>query len=350
MVALKTERKVLLLQSEKGVVPDAASSTDHHTLESLLKIIETRYKTGSFCVELLADGSLPGADSCKFVKASTIDKVTTGVIYIADMNLDTTTQKCQFLFARADASVSNPAFVKADGNKVRIVTPDKGEAVGFSAHMTLDYSSTAKQVHGQRTVLEKTANLSRSLIFEYLNAMLTRHSRDNGFEYELKGKQKGKNPEKRPYRLSLTAMSKPSASLKEDIKKGNVSMIELIDNEYEFVGIDKNDKVKKVSRVVKLSVDFPKKSKGLLDFLNKTSRKAKDENFDEIVVRIRNLPGGTSSSPRFNVELEDAAEMLYSKIEILEGFKDPLEQCYTTFCKPISDKIDGKLSDNSVWK
>lgn len=350
MVALKTERKVLLLQTEKGVVPSAASSVDHHTLEQLLKIIEQRYKSGSFCVELLPDGSLPGADSCKFVKASTFDKITTGVIYIADMVLDSESKKCQFLFARADASVSNPAFVQTNANKVRIVTPGKGEAVGFSAHMTIDYSPKSKQPHGHRTILEKTSNLSRSLIFDYLNAMLTRHSRDNGFEYELKGKKSDKNKEKRPYRLSLTAMAKPSASLKDDIKNGNVSMVELVDNEYEFQGLDKEDKVTKVSRLIKLKVDFPKKSKGFLDFLDRASKKAQDENFDEIVVRIRNLPGNTSSSPRFNVELTDAADMLYSKIEILDGFSAPLEQCYTSFCKPISEKIDKKLSDNSVWK
>lgn len=346
MVALKLERKALLLQVNKTNIPKSVVDNTVKDLGELCSILENLFVQKKHCIELSDSGALPPLSNVKILDASKVSKITTSVIYISDFLYDTTAKKCQILFTRADASVSNPAFIHAGNNKVRIEKPQPGEAVGFSAHMTISTKESHKSFGGYRAVLEKVPNLSRSLIFGYLERLLQVYSRKQGLFYTLTSDKK----ETRAYRVAFSAFSKPSSNLTQDIKEGNVSMIELIDNNVEYAGIDKESRVKKVSKKVQIKVDFPKNSGSFMDFFKKTAEQAKIDGFDEVLVRIQNLPGNRSSSPRFALEMEDAADMLYSRIEILDGFSTPLEQCYAKHCPAINSKLDEKLTDEKIWK
>ena len=78
---------------------------------------------------------------------------------------------------------------------------------------------------------------------------------------------------------------------------------------------------------------------------------ASNKGYDQICVHIRNLEGPQSSKDaRFATDLQDASEVLYSKIELIDGFNKELAQCIETIDLDIIAKMDNILINQVYWK
>lgn len=346
MATQKTERRGFLLHLNKACTPVAAKDATVKDLKELLEILNSIYKSGKHFLELNGDGGIGKIGSVEPKKQDQLPKrITRGVIYIADLHFNKTKNTYSILFAKADASVSNPAFLNTKNNKVRVLSASDNEAVGFSAHLRVSLDSAHKSSKGYRAVLEKANNLSRTLIFNYIEHLLEKYSRSKNLNYVLRNKAK----DVRPYRISLSCEARASASLKKDVTKGSVTMIKLIDRQSDYAGWDSNSLVSKVTREVKLSVDFPRNSTKFLPFFKKISEEAKLEQFDEISIKIGSIDGSTSATPNFSLEKDNAADILYSRIVHLGKFVTPLEQCYTAINKKIEERLTKALEDKDNW-
>ena len=341
----KTDRKGFLLHMHKTCVPVAAKDDTVKNLHELLNILEKIYKSGKHFIELLSDGGIGSVEAAKpKTKKELPSEITKGLIYIGDINFDTVKKTCTILFVKADASVANPAFIDAANNTVRVSKANKGEAVGFSAHLVISLDPKHVTAKGHRVVFEKARNLSRTLMLTYLSHLFHVYSKANHLNYVLKDKKST-----RSYRVDVSCTARASASLKKDVKEGYVTMLELYNKSSDYGGWDSLPQVSKASQRVKLAVSFKKSAKDFIPFFDKISKEAKSKGFDEISVKIGGLKGNGTATPRFSLEKENAADILYSRIVPLGKFDKPLEQCYAAIHKDIEKKLTKAIASTENW-
>lgn len=341
----KTDRKGFLLHIHKTCVPVAAKDNTVTDLVKLLEVLEVIYKSGAHFIELLSDGGIGSVEGAKpKTKQQLPHELTRGLIYIGDFSYDKLKKTCTILFVKADASVANPAFIDAANNTVRVSKAKKGEAVGFSAHLVISLDPKHITSKGHRAVFEKARNLSRSLMLTYLSHLFHVYSKDNHLNYVLKGKKST-----RPYRVDVSCIARASASLKKDIKEGYVTMLELYNKSSDYGGWDSLAQVNKASQRVKLAVSFKKSAEDFIPFFDKISKEAKSKGFDEISVKIGGLKGDGTATPRFSLEKENAADILYSRIVPLGNFEKPLEQCYAEIHTGIEEKLIKAITSTENW-
>jgi hypothetical protein len=238
MPALKTERRIYMWRIVPHPIPKESGKTV--SLAEVLDAIQYEYSHQRADMYIGEDGGvLESGVSVEFDSKNRM--------YLADIS-QPTTDTIAFLINRGDPNVVNPGFI-ADNKAVREVTPNANETPGASAHLLI---STKLQPDGSyRACFEYMPHVSSTHTERLLQNMLTRFAKDNPLKYSYQKKTKGKKgaiiTETHEYRPVLNVKKVPSESIAEDIEKGELAGITLIDSHYEYNGPD-SSKIEKNQR------------------------------------------------------------------------------------------------------
>ena len=248
---------------------------------------------------------------------------------------------------RGDPYVADTAFINSKSATVRTIVPDEDESQGWSAHLVIAKKSKSD---AHRACYERMPHITSWYIELLFRRIIERAvQNDEDYTYEKRTKKRGEViVEIKRYKPGLSVRKVASEQLKRDLARGELSQIVLIDSTADYAGPDSPKVIKSVKKTLTLKPGTTEKSK-LLAFIDKLPPWAKKEGYDTIQVKITGLPGGVSSSPRFDLERDDAAETLYVRSQRLVDFQKPLESCYAKICKPIHQKMIALIGDNAKW-
>jgi hypothetical protein len=357
LIPLKHERRVFLLSVRSAAFPHVAPVIG---LEKTVSIIKEIYDANEALVLVNENGAINLKDDDAEVEVADDDDADEGTdptnaIYISDMQIDDKKKIATILIVRGDPEITNPGYTNPATKEVRVDQPETGESPGYSAHLVISYAAAHTSEGKGRAVLERMPTVSRSIVFAFLNRLLKKYAASHGeFEYEAPGKKdaKGKTAskkEKKPYRPRLAVTGKKSSTLQEDIKKGYVSSVDLIDRKASFGGLDANDKIRELTRRLEYKLDSSIDEKGVMAVIKKLTKKGKDEHFDEVQIHVRGLAGDASVSPRFTLDVAEAQDFLYIRNERITGFSKELEPIYAKVEPEIVQKMNQMLNSKNIW-
>lgn len=344
MAALKHERAVFLLAGHIKMVPADAPEVK---LDECLTMLQNLYKTkrAFACIDAMENidrencALTPDALKKKNAKAE-------DVIYISDFKWTKADGIVQLLVNRGDSKLSSPAFLHAHERTVRAISGEKDETIGYSCHIIINYKKLMPD-GCFRVVLEKTPNVSRTIVQRFLCTLLDVSSSESGLNYIRKNKSGDKDTN---YGPRIEFNPKPSASLKKDIETGRVNSVTLRERGFEY-GIDPDVSIKKTQRELKLTIDYGGKAQNFFHWLQNTLQPtAKRENYDEISINIVGLPGKKQSSPKLTLDQASSTEYTYARAEVISDFKMDLEQCTSECNTELLSKMVTIARKESSWK
>jgi hypothetical protein len=252
------------------------------------------------------------------------------------------------LINRGDPYVADPALINANTGAVTPVHPGRDESQGWSAHLVVAKAAKAG-VH--RACFERMPHAS-SWFAETLIRSIIEEATASNSQYTYKAKlRRGKKivEEIRPYRPHLSVEKVPSEQIKDDIAKGELSAITLIEKKPKYSGPDAPDIIKSIEHKLTIRPAKVDQSRVLKYIDEKLAPWAKKAGYDEIQIKVTDLPGGATASPRFELEKGDATETLYVRTQRLTGFGNFLQSCYAKIDSQIQQKMMDLISDTKKW-
>ncbi|WP_147385846.1 hypothetical protein [Oleomonas cavernae] len=337
MVALKTERQIFMWRMQGHPLPkEASAEVDIH---KIFEIIELAHQNGSAKMYFDNDHKI-------VMEQGDFSEV--NCIYIADIKTNGRQGIKTILINRGDPDAANPAFIKPVSEDVRSVEPEDDEMQGWSAHLVI---STNADSQGEfRACFEQMQNVSSTLVQKLLDSILDKYTQGNSdFLYEKVLRSRGKTRvELRPYKIRLSINRVPSEKIIEDIKKGELSEINLIKKKPQYTGPGAPDIMKSISE--KLTIRTKRVDENRIsNYIRNVMLWAKNNNYNEIQFKITDLPGKKSSSPRLMVDKIDAMETLYSRSQRITGFGLMLEACYSKVQLQIEKKMISVIESEERW-
>lgn len=339
MAALKMERRVFLWNVAPYAVPKKSEKLV--TIEEVVQILESEYNSGN--AELcISDRSLIPPKEAE----RGFDK--TNLIYIAEIKKDEDKGIVTLLINRGDPQAADPAFIAAS-KKVRVESPEPGESQGWSAHLVINYLTEADP-GSYRACCESMPHLPTSLVEKFLKTILQRYAeKSQEFIYVKKKKERGQFVDREyPYSPALEIRRKPSNTVKNDLKKGELSQITLTKRSQEYAGPDVHEVVRATTHKMVLKT-HRKNANAIEKFVSELHPWALDHGFDQIQFKLEKLPGNRSSSPSFDLEEDEALETLYVRAERLTNFKTFLERCYPRVCEELEAKMKKIVTTDKHW-
>jgi hypothetical protein len=91
-------------------------------------------------------------------------------------------------------------------------------------------------------------------------------------------------------------------------------------------GFEEKNRVIPINQILVHKVVNAPTGNAALELLKRARLWGKRNNYEEMQIRFRG-DDRRSASPRFATDLADAEDAVYSRLEPLTGFKEPLEQC-----------------------
>lgn len=338
MVALKTERRVYMWHSGPRPLPREAPVTV--TLKEIVTILKTAFDAQQAELYLSEDGRVLPAE------APATSKDPKNRVYIADFDEDN--NFVTMLINRGDPTVADTAFIDAITHDVRTIPPGKNESQGWSAHLVISKIAN-NDIH--RACFERMPHATSWFVEMLFRRILETHATNNAEYVFVKSMRKGGKivHENHNYRPYLSIKKVPSEQLKEDIKQGELSSIVLIDSKAKFTGPDSPDVIKSVERKLVIKPNKAVAQAKVLQYFQKLIPWAKAQKFDTIQVKLTDLPGGATASPRFLIEQGDATETLYVRTQRLLNFGEMLASCYAKIMPEIKAKMVTLIKDNEKW-
>lgn len=338
MVALKTERRVYMWHLGPRPFPREAPVTV--TLKEIVAILKAAFDAQEAELYLSEDGRVLPAD------APATSKDPKNRVYIADFGEDN--NFVTMLINRGDPTVADTAFIDAVTRDVRTIPPGKNESQGWSAHLVISKIAN-NGIH--RACFERMPHATSWFVEMLFRRILeTAAAIDPKYFFVKSTRKEGKIVhENHSYRPHLSIKKVPSEQLKEDIKQGELSSIVLIDSKATFTGPDSPDVIKSVERKLVIKPNKAVAQAKVLEYFQKLIPWAKTQKFDTIQVKLTDLPGGASASPRFLIEQGDATETLYVRTQRLLDFGVMLASCYANIMPEIRAKMVALIKDNEKW-
>lgn len=325
MVALKTERRVYMWQVFPRPLPREAPI--NVTLAEVVATLKAAYDSQTAELFLNADGRVLPPD------APAADKDPKNRVYISDFEEDD--GYVTMLINRGDPTVADTAFINAVTDEVRTVAPEKNESQGWSAHLVISKYTNGRNAH--RACFERMPHATSWFVETLIKRILEMKAANNpAYVFQKAKRKRGRiEYETFTYRDHLSIKKIPSENLKDDIKQGELSAIVLIDTKAKFTGPDSPDVIKSVERKLVIKPNKAIAQTKVLAYFKQLIPWAKAQKFDTIQVKLTELPGGASASPRFLIEQGDATETLYVRTQRLLGFGQILESCYAKIMPEI---------------
>jgi hypothetical protein len=338
MVALKTERRVYLWHVDPRPLPREAPVIVK--LAGVVAILKDAFAGNTAELFLNSDGRVLPLD------APETDKDPKNRVYISDFTEDD--GFVTMLINRGDPTLADTAFIDAVTHEVRTVPPGKNESQGWSAHLVIS-KYVNKNVH--RACFERMPHATSWFVEMLFRRILeTRANNNPAYIFQKPRRKQGKIVyESFTYRDHLSIKKVPSEQLKDDIKQGELASITLIESKAKFTGPDSPDIIKSVERKLVIKPIKAVAQTKVLAYLQELFPWAKKNKFDTIQVKLTDLPGGATASPRFVIEQGDATETLYVRTQRLTGFDQILVSCYAKIMPEIKKKMTALIQDDAKW-
>lgn len=332
-IALKTERRVLLLRMKPRVSPADCPKTT--SLEEIVTILEASQKAGTARCYVSDDETIIADDDTETKRDEK------NQIYIAQIKRDKTAGIISILVNRGNPNAVSPALLIPSSNDVAYVSPDAKQAPGTSAHLVI---STDWTDGFHRAGFEKMPHVSTSLTSSAVDAIITRAISGNAkytYDVAVKPKKKGDKPTtvKEKYRPILIFERMASEKLKSDLSTGELSGITLTKKVTSYAGPGQKDQVRYQEQ--KLLIHTAHKNKTTAEkLIADIEAFGKEKEYETITLHLHKLPHGQVSNPTLKLsDEEDALETLYHRAQILSDFGVLLEACYEDVCPEIEAKI-----------
>ncbi|SMH60493.1 hypothetical protein [Azospirillum agricola] len=246
-------------------------------------------------------------------------------------------------FQAGDAQGTNPAFLNPTTRGIRFARPRAGESNGYSAHLVI---GSSRQNGVYRAALERMPSLGRNAIISFLNRLITLGVKMD----EDRGRWLFIDPERkqRSYRPKMSSTLQMSRQLGQDLQENALTTIELIGDDVidEF---DEFDQVTPIRRRMELRVKSDRLGENAVNLLNGLLVKARNLRYTRMDIKLRRTATGQTSSARLNTAMMDAAEAVYARNEIINGFERELEQCWEAIHQPTVAKIKRLVQNNDLW-
>jgi|GEM_PF-3198287 len=251
-------------------------------------------------------------------------------IYIADYEYDEKNLKFTVLINRGDPNIAASTFLNLETGTIREAQREDGETIGHSAHMVIDLNPNNMVGSFYKCYLERMPTVSRSIIKVFLNRILENDFKNRGVQYR---NARNKDVDMRPV---LKIEGYMSDNLARDLEQGHITMLEFTKTDDNFEGVDLYDRSTVVKHKVQVKLT---KDRDNTNFIDRMRREAHASGYEELQVHIHGLNGDRSVSPRFRTATEDAADLLYMRIETIDNFEAELIQCISE----INDEIKNKM-------
>jgi hypothetical protein len=280
MVAYKNERRVFMWHVMPKPIPK--ETPFDVGLPELLAILRSSYDAHEAEIYFSDEGRKLKAD------ASPSEKDPKNRIYIAD--LKETDETISFLINRGDPSVADPAYIDARNATVRTISPGPDESPGSSAHLVIQ--KAAGDAHTHRACFERMPHVSSSHAELLIGDILARYATGNSKYVYPKRVKRGREfvIEHRTYRPALSVRKVPSDTLRQDIERGELSGITLIDTKSEYQGPDTPSVVRSAKK--KLSIRLKPVDKGrVFTYLGEITTWGREEGYNELQLDFAGFAG-----------------------------------------------------------
>lgn len=330
------ERQALLFNLRVETVPKGAPAP---TMKEVADILYGEWK-GNRAITRLEELDAENVDQETLALAK---RRPNNAVYIQDMRRHE--RSCEILLTLGDAAEADPTIVDLKSRRLTPVAKGTDGGVGFSAHLCLSYSPSAPPVL-YRGTLERMHNLGRNTVITYMNRLLRNHARDNPrFRFV---DDKGGD---RAWRPRLASVTKESRSLASAVKTGRFAEVTLVQRKKIKEDIlDQEPAFRVKEKLLKLSTeDIPPTDAGRMEWLNRITKKAKENDYDEVYVKLKPFNGTGDISSRFSTEVEDAADAVFSRHERID-LTIETGQCHLKIVPRIGDPLTAMLTRDSLWK
>ncbi|WP_269515354.1 hypothetical protein [Brevundimonas subvibrioides] len=313
-------------------------------MDDVIGILESEW-TARRARVLVAKGSN------RFVEADDQEADPKNQIYIADMGRDPTTGTATLLINRGDPDALGPAYIEIAPNavagKIRSTTATANETPGWSAHLVL---SLTPKGGVYRACFEQMPKVSSSLVETALNRIIAQAIKGNphyAFEHVTKAKGRSKLSRK-PYAPILSAERVPTENASDDLKNAELSQVTFTRKLTQYSGVGSAEIIEYMEEKLVIHtkpVGEDQMIRGLKNLLNQ----AKDEGFSKVTFGIHKLPGGATSNPTLDLDMEDALEKLYVRAKRLSEFGEVLLSCYPKINFAIQSKMIEVVASPGNW-
>lgn len=337
------ERQALVFNTQITAVPDEAPIHSMGEIVAALQDIFGRGDAVQYLTTRQAETEDEGEDNQE--EAPPMEDVR-GVLFIGEINVqaDGTTT---VLVKAGDPEGTRPAFINIRTGDTRIVQRQEGESNGYAAHLIIGPPRSGRnQIGVHRCALERMPHLGRTVVFNFLNRLIRKHfKKDDMMVFD--------HPESRTLRQyypKLDTYAQLSHRLRDDISEGKLSHIEFIsrradDQADEAIQIEIDRYTLKVK-----PTRHPINQEDSLGYLNRVKRWGLNKGFEEMQLFFKKIDNRPGFSPRFTTELDDAADALYSRLEALTGFSDPLPQCPSEIHRELEAELLQVVSNPQLWR
>jgi hypothetical protein len=318
------ERHVLPFYLHVAMVPEEADAVSMADAVKMLKAIYDEGKAYMLIGEHIAreeedDGETepPKGDNAILIRDMKIERDGTVTL----------------LLHHADAHAADPALMQIRNGRIRNAGKRTNEGVAHAAHLLISTEKHLSASGQSCALLERVPNLGRSTVIAFLNRLLRIKAKNDQMEFK-------NNKTKRHKRChpKLESYQQLSPHLKSDLETGRMSSIELV-RRHVVHGFEEDNVVIPVTHTVVHKVINAPTGQRAFDLIERAKAWARGHNFEEIQLRFRKNATSQHLSPRFAADIADAKDAVYSRFEVISGFRSPLPQCPTAIVDEIRRKM-----------
>ena len=243
-------------------------------------------------------------------------------------HIDDEEQVLTLLVNYADMNLADPAFEHLERGDVRIAEKEEGEGIAVSTHMAIDLRPAAPGAPFFNAVLEDVPGIGRTKLEPFLTYLFRQMPR---FEYEL---DDGKVRRFRP-KADLDGFM--AATLQDDLARGVLSSIELVQHRADGGEFDEEGLLKEERRSVLIDVERRLSGRDAVEVLNRLKGQAQNQGFTNMKVTW-NRNEGRQKSRDFGTAREDVSDVLTIGTTHTR-YEEAREQCEVTVREDVRERL-----------
>lgn len=236
------------------------------------------------------------------------------------------------LVSLSKTEIADPSFEHIFTGNFRTEHKQEHEGISYSAHLLID--KTVNREHGgesHRVLLERIPGMGSTIINPFLSHVFKK-------AYELNPRVFWYREDNRLYRPRVHLSGDLSTSLREQMQKGRVTGIELIDHRDANSDIDEDGHLVETKATLQLRIVGDPDDNALAGVINKVKRSARRYQFDEVKIKVTREDTGDQTIP-ISIDVDtDATETLAirkEKVSVLE----PLGQRHSEIRDDLVEQI-----------